>query len=300
MSEKQIVPGVDYAPSQYVKYAKPKVNPSGGKNVGILNADTNSATYLSSPLMLTWGVNENDFDGNGKKTYDMSLQFPGEEYTTEATTSFLENMKAFENKLKADALKNSKEWFGKAKMSADVVDALWTPMLRYPKNKETGEPDTTRSPTLRLKIPCWEGEWKCELYDVEQKLLFPNSEDASITPKELISKGTQAAVVMLNGGLWFANGKFGTTWKLFQAVVKPKSTLRGKCHVTLSDDDKKKLVAQKVDEDSDGNETEDSDDDDEDEDEVEAEVKKELEEAPKTVVKKKKVVRRKKKNVDEE
>lgn len=294
-SEKQIVSGNDYQPSEYVKYNKPKLNPSGGKNVGILNSETNGATYISTPLMLTWGVNENDFDKTGTNfTYDMSLQFPSEEYATPETTQFLENMMAFEAKLKADALNNSKEWFGKAKMSADVVDALWTPMLRYPKNKETGEPDTDRSPTLRLKIPFWEGEWKCELYDMEQKQIFPNIENPDVSPKDLVAKATQVAVVMQNGGIWFANGKFGTTWKLFQAVVKPKTTLRGKCHVQLSDADKQKLSSQKVEEESDAD-TEDSDDDDT----VQAEVAKELEEAPK-VVKKKKVVRRKKKTDSEE
>ena len=299
MTDKQIVSGVDYTPSTQVKYSKPKVNAVGGKNVGILNKDTNSATYLSTPLMLTWGVNENDFENNGKKTYDMSLQFPmGEEYETEAQSKFLENMKAFEEKLKADALKNSKEWFGKAKMSADVVDALWSPMLRYPKNKETGEPDTDRAPTLRLKLPFWENEWKVELYDLNEKSLFPNVDNPDVTPMDLVAKGTHVAAVMQNGGLWFANGKFGTTWKLFQAVVKPRSTLRGKCHVVLSESDKEKLESQKVDEASDDNETDDSDDDDDDDD-VKQEVAKELEVKPKKVVKRK-VVRRKKKTEGEE
>ena len=43
------------------------------------------------------------------------------------------------------------------------------------------------------------------------------------------------------GGIWFANGKFGVTWKLVQAVVKPKETLKGKCHIVLSAEDKKIL-----------------------------------------------------------
>jgi hypothetical protein len=34
-------------------------------------------------------------------------------------------------------------------MSEDAIDALWTPMFKYPKDKNTGEPDTDRSPTLR-------------------------------------------------------------------------------------------------------------------------------------------------------
>ena len=148
---------------------------------------------------------------------------------------------------------------------------------------------TSRSPTLRLKIPFWEGEWRCELYDMGEKQIFPDVDNPDVTPKDLVAKATQVAVVMLNGGLWFANGKFGTTWKLFQAVVKPKTTLRGKCHVKLSDADKQKLSSQKTEEESDAD-TEDSDDDND----VQQEVAKELEETPK-VVKKRKVVRRKKK-----
>ena len=42
------------------------------------------------------------------------------------------------------------------------------------------------------------------------------------------------ATVIQSGGIWFANGKFGTTWKLFQVVVKPRATLRGKCQISLS------------------------------------------------------------------
>ncbi len=40
-------------------------------------------------------------------------------------------------------------------MSADGMDALWSPMLRYPKGDD-GEPDRTRSPSLNVKLPCWE------------------------------------------------------------------------------------------------------------------------------------------------
>ena len=61
------------------KYAEPKVNNSCGKNIGLRNAATNKKLYLATPLMLTWGVNENDFEGKGNVSYDMSLQFPREQ-----------------------------------------------------------------------------------------------------------------------------------------------------------------------------------------------------------------------------
>jgi len=265
MSAKTILSGVDFTPSTDTKYSKPKVDTRGGKSVGILNASANTATYISTPLMLTWGVNKFVDDKSGKISYDMALQFPSEEYAKEDTTSFMNNMMAFESKIKKDAMLNAKDWFGKAKMSEDAIDALWTPMLRYPKDKNTLEPDLTRSPTLKVKIPYWEGEWKTELYDVDQNPIFPDPENSSITPEDLISKGSHVAVVLLCGGIWFANGKFGCTWKLFQGVVKPKATMRGKCQIILSSDDKQRMIGQKSNDSDDDDNSVNVDDSDEDE-----------------------------------
>ena len=135
--------------AQNIRFSAPKANASGGKSINILNNLTKTGLRVSTPLMLTWGAS--DFEGNGK--FEMALQFPSEEYKTEDASLFLKNMIAFEQKIKDDALTYSKEWFGKAHKSADVVEALWTPMLKYSKNKETGDYDYTRAPSLRVKIP---------------------------------------------------------------------------------------------------------------------------------------------------
>lgn len=290
MSSKTILSGADFTPASDIKYSKPKVDARGGKSVGILNASANSATYISTPLMLTWGVS--DYEGNER--YEMALQFPNTEYATPDTTNFMNNMIDFEKKMKADAITNAKEWFGKAKMSEDAIDALWTPMLKYPKDKNTLEPDLTRAPTLKVKVPFWDGEWKTELYNVDQEAIYPDPDGGPMTPKELIVKGTHVALVLQCGGLWFANGKFGVTWKLFQGVVKPKATMRGKCHIQLSCEDKEKLVKQVIPEDEfeeedDGplsHEVEDSDDEGAIKTEV-AEAVQEPEPVKKKVVKKK-------------
>jgi hypothetical protein len=238
-TQNPVVAAADYVPATDVLYSKPKVNSSGGKSVGILNKNTMKSTYLSTPLMLTWGCNENDFDGSGKFSYDLSLQFPSDEWASPATSSFLNAMVEFEAKIKADAIVNAKDWFNKPKMSPEVVDALFTPMLRYPKDKETGESDRSRAPTLRIKIPFWEGDFKTELYDPTGVALYPG--DSGETPMTLIPKGVNIAAVIQCGGIWFANGKFGVTWRLFQAAVKPKATLRGKCLINLSSEDTDKL-----------------------------------------------------------
>ena len=249
MSSKTILSGVDFIPSSDIKYSKPKVDARGGKSIGILNAVCNTATYISTPLMLTWGINEFVDDKTGRVSYDMALQFPNEEYAKADTTKFLKNMIILENKIKKDAIINAKEWFGKPKMSEDAIDALWTPMLKYPKDKNTLEPDTTRAPTLKIKIPYWEGEWKTELYNIDQQVIFPDPDGSSVTPKDLIAKGSHIAVVLQCGGIWFANGKFGVTWKLLQGVVKPRETIKGKCHILLSNEDKALMQLQKINDD---------------------------------------------------
>ena len=272
-------------------YGKTRVNKSGGKNVPLRNSANKKTLYLSTPLMLTWGVNENDFNGDGKFNYDMSLQFPREQDNNfnDATSGFLAGLKELEAQIKADAITNSKDWFNKSKMSAEVVDALWSPMLKYPKNQATGEADTTRSPTLRIKLPYWDEQFTCELYDTSGEQVFPN-ESSDDSPKDLVQKGQNVALVIECGGIWFANGKFGVTWRLLQAVLQPKAGLRGKCHIALDGATKKRLVeeAEELDDGEDGDDVEvvDSDEDVEEEDDSDAESQSSIKQEVAAVVKK--------------
>jgi len=260
MASEMVIPGASFNPLTDMKYTKPKVNSVGGRSVGIVNAKTSTVLNLSSPLMLTWGVNDFTDDKTGKVSYDLALQFPNEGFETPATKKFIANMAAFEKKIKEDAIANSKEWFSKPKMTADAVDALWTPVLKYPKNKDTLEADMTRAPTLKVKLPFWDNTWKeLELYDTDMQPIFPDPMNPALSPKDLIAKGSHIAVSIQCGGIWFANGKFGVTWKLFQAIVKPKMSLKGKCHIKLDEEEKTKMVAQVVPTDVDGDDDHEND-----------------------------------------
>jgi hypothetical protein len=223
------------------RYGAPKVNASGGKAVSVFSTEINSGLKISTPLLLTWGLS--DFEGN--KQYALSLQLPSSEYSNADTSAFLQNMKKFEDKIRADALTNTSLWFGKNHKSSEVIDALFTPMLKYPKDKQTKEPDYSKAPTLSVKTPQYDGAWKFEIYDEEENKLFPNSEIPSVDPLVCLQKGTHLACIIQCGGLWFANGKFGVTWRLLQAVVqKPKETIGGRCLLKLNASDKAKLKAQ--------------------------------------------------------
>jgi len=301
---------------QLFEYTKPKLNSSGGKNIGIINKNSKKGLYLQTPLMLTWGVNTYEDEKTGRKTFDMALQFPKEEYNSENIEKFLNNMKELEKKILDDALINSKEWLNKGKASMEVLKALWTPILKYPKD-EDGEPDYSRPPTLKLKIPFWEENFNIELYDMNNNQIFPN--ESELTPSDLIAKATNVATIIQCGGIWVASGKFGVTWKLIQAVVKPKESLKGKCHIALSTKEKEILNAtqteDKNDEDDDDSDNDkeinrvqvvDSDSDNESDNDNDKNTKKEIEkevaelldekveDKPPPTPQKKKVIRKKK------
>jgi hypothetical protein len=151
-------------------------------------------------------------------------------------------------------------------------------MLKYSKDKSTGDVDMSKPPRLIIKLPLWEGVWRCEIYDVDQQRLYPDVNNPTVSPLDLLVKGSNVAVIIQCGGLWFANGKFGMTWKLSQAVVQRKQTfaLNGQCLIQLNSSDKEKLKkAPAVDSSVDPEVTtkvEDSDEEnDDDDDEVEEE-----------------------------
>lgn len=243
-SSQAIIQGHLFNPETDTKYSKAKINASGGKSVGIYNTATGQSLYLGTPLLMTWGMQEYTDEKTGKVSYELSLQFPNDDYDNDETRAFLKAISAFEQKLKADALTNSKEWFAKPKMTPDAVDALFTPMLKYPLDKVTCEKDMTRKPTMRIKVPFWQGKWEgVEIYDADRHCLFPCA-DPNVSPKDIITKLSHLKTMVQCGGIWFANGKFGVTWRFVQGIIQPKLSMRGKCHLSLSSAESSKIQSE--------------------------------------------------------
>ena len=145
--------------------------------------DTKKQLHVSVPLMLTWGVNVREDESTGRVSYDLSLQFPRPADQTDKDKEVLGAFQAMEDELMKAAVKNSKEWFNRAKMTEGQVDVLFNRMLYYPKHREgpnVGEVDESKGPTLRVKLDCWDGKFKSEIYDMDSQPLYPN--DAEVAP----------------------------------------------------------------------------------------------------------------------
>jgi hypothetical protein len=241
-----VLSSADWSPTA-IKFMPPKVNERGGKSINIISKQTNRSLLISTPMMMTWGIA--DFIGdNGESDgkFSISLNFPNDEYKKPATDKFLQQLKDLENYVLDSAVANSELWWGE-EMSREVCKHTFFPFLKFSKNKDTKKIDLTKPPSIRAKVPFYDGKWNVELYDTKENLIFP-CDNQNLTPVDFVPKLSQVACVLQCGGIWIGGKGWGLTWKLVQCVVKPREVVSvyGKCHIQLSSEERDAIDSQKI------------------------------------------------------
>jgi hypothetical protein len=247
----QVVLTVSEWNPQAIKYTAPKLNKQGGKAINLISTQKNRTLHISTPLMMTWGISDfvNESTGESDGKYSMTLNFPNPEYANANTNAFLQKIKDFENQILDDAVKNAELWWGE-EMSREVAKHSFYPLLKYSKIKDTKKIDYSKPPSIRGKVPYYDGKWGIEIYNTKNDLIFP-CEDHRLTPVEFVPKLSNVACVLQCGGIWIGGKGWGLTWKVSQCVVKPKEvvTIYGKCQIQLSEEDRETIDAQQIKED---------------------------------------------------
>jgi hypothetical protein len=235
----------DWDPSN-VRFMQPKVNERGGKSINIISNQSNRGLHISLPFLNTWGISDfvDEKTGESDGKYSMSLSFPNDEYANAGTRETLAKLKDFENAVLDAAVKNSEVWWGE-EMSREVAKHTFFPFLKYSRNKDTKKIDTTKPPSIRAKVPFYDGRWNVEIYDMKSQMVFPCDDDS--TPMDHIPARSQVACVLQCGGIWIGGKGWGLTWKLFQCVVKKNQqavALRGVCNVYIPPEDLAEVSAE--------------------------------------------------------
>jgi hypothetical protein len=240
-----IVLNVDNWDTTSIKYMAPKLNDRGGKSIAMISRQTNRSLHISTPLLMSWGINDwVDDKGDSDGKFSISLNFPNPEYSNAKTDLFLSKLTAFENQILDDAVKNSELWWGED-MSREVAKHTFFPFIKYSKIKDSKKIDTSKPPAFRAKVPNYNGKWTVEIYDTKQNLLFPAANE-HLTPVDFVPKMSSVACVLQCGGIWIGGKGWGLTWKLIQCVVKPREVISvyGKCQIQLSAEDEDTLLSQ--------------------------------------------------------
>lgn len=288
-----------------VSYGPVKINSHGGKNVRIYDAKRNTLR-IGTGMNFTWGCQRMDNENGRPPSYTVAIQHPSDGYDNPSGLILLDKLKQLDEKILNDAVTHSKEWFGRV-YTRPVLEALYNPILKYPKIKGTEDPDYSRAPTSKVKIQVYNNEFKVKLWDHQNKQIYKPGDLLDNGFEDFIPKKSLVGMVIQCNGFWFIGGKFGVSFQMVQGVVrKPVDILdEDTCFISLKQNDLDiiKKTEQKEAEERENNDSGPlvSDDEEEEDDvvleQVNEEVKEAIQEAtpePETTKPKKKRVIRKK------
>lgn len=200
-----------------------KTLPNGTKIKSVNISYGGDKLQLETPsLRVPYGVNVNDNNDGSPKKYSLSLSFDNANDNSKKLQTFLEEFDSF---ILDTAMKNSVKWLKNPKPTLDGIKAVYYPTVKVSLDKD-GNPKPY-PPTLKLALRKRQtGNFETEFYDGTKMPLVTFPADMPI--EEIIPKRTSCTVIMECTGVWFAGGKFGTTWKANQLRVDSQpEQLRG-------------------------------------------------------------------------
>mgnify|MGYP006116330009 CR=1 FL=1 len=190
---------------------------SNGGKMAFLNHKEKQFVIQTPEMYGPFGMNSYTNDDTGITKYSLDLSFRNLE-DRDSLQSLMKFLNDLDDLVVQTAFDNSQLWFKKKYSSKEVVEALYTSCVKYPKDKETGEVIDKYPPTFKINLPHRDGKFKLEAYDKKANVL-----DLS----KITTKGAKFVSLLQCGGVWVAGGKFGLTWRVVQIQVTPPSTISG-------------------------------------------------------------------------
>jgi len=189
--------------------------------VNVKDGGRNKRIYVKTPKMFApfGATNFNSGEQVNNKKFSVALSFKGEDDNEEIANlkTLLKNL----DDLVVEKTYSTKDWrsqISKKKVSKDVVETMYTRVLR---EKEEEEDEKKYPALVNLKAQI---NWKDGEPTVGTKVYGSNKTELDINfdnYSEVIPKLTDLKCVFQVASVWFINKKFGLTLKLVQAKVFP-------------------------------------------------------------------------------
>uniref|UniRef100_A0A6C0CTK7 Uncharacterized protein n=1 Tax=viral metagenome TaxID=1070528 RepID=A0A6C0CTK7_9ZZZZ len=200
-----------------ITYDEPKKLDNGGKMIYV-SFKKNPLRIQTPQCYLPFGINVYKNEDSGTEAHTLELSFDGKDSKPNLMDFFVK-MKEFDDLNIQKGFEYQQSWFRKKYPNKEVIEALYTTMIKYPKDKN-GEITTAWPPTFKIKLPYVNGEYKFEMYD---------KSNLKIDPKSVQTKGGRAVAIIKCNGIWLAGGKFGMSWKAEQIQIIPPNKISGFC-----------------------------------------------------------------------
>lgn len=236
-----------------IQFADPRKNKNGGVSIGFKYNNQNvqfRIPQVNFPGGLQVKENPNK-DGSVTVSYNLAASLNGgDPYGQTRSDDSSETAKAYnffydlQERIIQTAVERSVQWFGKKRsedsirdsfnkfvsVSVDKVDGAWVPNGKYP-------------PSLRMKLPVYDGKVAMELIDNEDN-------DVELNEGNLVnvfSKGSSAKLV-LQGQLYFVGQSFGVTWKPSYGQIFQRKRATARDFFKRDEDDVEEAVEENAEE----------------------------------------------------
>lgn len=195
-----------------LEFGPVKLLDSGGKSVSIRYEGRNLMIETPS-LAVPYGVNV--FDKQGPLKYSVDLSFRGAD-DNEQVAALKEFFEAFDERMVDAGVENASKWLKQSNPNREVIKAFYTPVVKVSRDQQ-GNPKPY-PPTFKLALRKKKDDsFETDFYDGSTKPLAAFDKETPID--QILPKRSQATCIAQCTGVWFAGGKFGTTWKAVQIRV---------------------------------------------------------------------------------
>jgi len=219
-----------------IEFGPVKLMDNGGKTVNLRYEGRNIMVETPS-LNVPYGVNVFDKTPGAppKFSVDLSLGGASENEQVQGLQDFLE---AFDERMIDAGVENAGKWFKMGSPSREVIKAFYTPMVKVSVDK-AGAPKPY-PPTFKLALrkkflpkgsatapaPPPDVSTNTKSFDTKFYNGMEKDEKGQVSEfavgsqlEEVLAKRTKVTTIIQCTGVWFAGGKFGTTWKAVQIRV---------------------------------------------------------------------------------
>lgn len=116
-----------------ISYSEPRVLDNGGKVIYV--SYNKKKLIMQTPEMVApFGLSKWNNEGKGNDKYSLDLSFKGKD-SRDVLSKFFDGLRDLDKKLVEDGLKHCQTWLKKTYKSLDVVEALYTPIIKFAKDK---------------------------------------------------------------------------------------------------------------------------------------------------------------------
>lgn len=199
-----------------IEFSPIKVLDNGGKAVNVRYEGRNMTVETPS-MNIPFGVSLFDKQGPPKYSVDLSFRGVDDDKGLKEFHTFLEE---FDERMLDAGVENAPKWFKMANPNREVIKAFYTPVLKISRDA-AGNPKPY-PPTMKIALrKKKDGQFESSFYNGTERDAKgqPTSFAADTAIDSILPKRTNATFIIQCTGVWFAGGKFGTSWKAVQIRV---------------------------------------------------------------------------------